>query len=241
MMLVHTFDVIDDFTQDFLVQLQNAARKHNFLLMEDRKFADIGNTVALQYTNGMYRINQWADLVTVHSLPGPGAIKGLQKAINETEADRGIFLLAELSSAGNLITEEYSENTMKLIPDYENCVAGIVCQNSKYVKDVALLQMTPGVKIGDVSDGLGQQYVSPDEAVMVRGADIAVVGRGIVHATDRAAAAKKYCKQLWMAYTNRTSVKLPKTMPALDEEGAEHIEFEEETEEALFDKFRGMP
>lgn len=213
-MLKLHIDIIDDFNQDFLKKLRAAAKEYNFLLMEDRKFADIGNTVALQYTNGMYRIHEWADLVTVHSLPGPGAIKGLQKAINETEAVRAIFLLAELSTAGNLINEEYSENTMKMIPDYENCVAGIVCQNPKYVKNVGLLQMTPGVKIGDISDGLGQQYVSPDDAVMVRGADIAVVGRGVVHASDRAAAAKEYRKQLWIAYTNRIAVKgLEKNKP----------------------------
>jgi uridine monophosphate synthetase len=44
-----------------------------------RKFADIGNTVALQYTKGLFRIADWADLVTVHALPGEGILQALEQ------------------------------------------------------------------------------------------------------------------------------------------------------------------
>ena len=63
-------DIIEDFSDGFVNSLKSLAEKYNFLIMEDRKFADIGNTVGLQYSKGIFKISEWADLVTVHSLPG---------------------------------------------------------------------------------------------------------------------------------------------------------------------------
>ena len=78
------------------------AEKHNFLLMEDRKFADIGNTCTLQLGGGAHRIADWADMVTVHALPGPSILKSLTSV--------GVVLVAEMSSEGSLTTTEYAQS-----------------------------------------------------------------------------------------------------------------------------------
>lgn len=66
--------------------------------------ADIGNTVKLQYK----KLVDWADLVTVHSVSGGMMLKGIQEVINEnTDHCRGVFIVAELSCNGNLISEQY--------------------------------------------------------------------------------------------------------------------------------------
>ena len=89
--------------QDMIPQLLSLAKKHDFLLFEDRKFADIGNTVKMQYTEGLHAISSWADLVTVHGISGSGVLEGLETGLKEKGADncRGALILAEMSSAGN--------------------------------------------------------------------------------------------------------------------------------------------
>jgi uridine monophosphate synthetase len=58
-------DIISDFEYEkTITPLKEIAAKHNFLLMEDRKFADIGNTQELQFTSGVFKITDWADFVT---------------------------------------------------------------------------------------------------------------------------------------------------------------------------------
>lgn len=200
-------DIIDDFSEEFINSLQALATKHNFLIMEDRKFADIGNTVSLQYASGLFRIADWAHLITVHSLTGPSILQGLKNALNGTTANRGVFLLAELSSAGSLITQSYTDSTMKLVSTTADAdfVAGIVCQTKGVVQDAGLLQLTPGCKIDTTTDGLGQQYNTPAFVIKEKGADIAVVGRGILNAKNISAAAELYRDQLWTAYTERVN------------------------------------
>ncbi|XP_053693518.1 uridine 5'-monophosphate synthase [Sabethes cyaneus] len=201
-------DIVEDFNENFVKSLQSLAKKHNFMIMEDRKFADIGNTVALQYAGGPFKIANWADLVTVHSLPGQGILKGLKSALSGLDQQqRGAFLLAEMSSQGNLVTPQYATATMKMATETDfDFVAGIVCQSPELVSFPGLLQLTPGVKIEEGIDSLGQKYDSPEHVVKNKGADICVVGRGILNAKNPADTAKLYRDRLWTAYCERVGI-----------------------------------
>lgn len=197
-------DIIEDFNFDFIKSLQGLAEKHNFLLMEDRKFADIGNTVSLQFSKGMHKISEWSDLVTTHSLPGSGVLKGLKAAKSDLKP-LGVFILAEMSSEGNLLSNEYSTKTMEMIKEYPDMVAGIVAQSSNLIEDAGLIQLTPGCKLDENGDDLGQKYNTPEFLIGEKGADIAVVGRGIIESKNQVEIAKTYRDRLWTAYENRVN------------------------------------
>lgn len=72
-------DILTDFDEKKLDELVDLANKHSFLIFEDRKFADIGNTVKSQYSQGIYKISRWAHIVNAHSICGQGLIQGLKE------------------------------------------------------------------------------------------------------------------------------------------------------------------
>ena len=189
-------DVIEDFSADLVAKLLELKRKHNFLIFEDRKFADIGNTVKLQYSGGVYHIADWADIINAHVVPGPGIIEGLRSVGLAKGA--GLLLLAEMSSGGNLATGEYTKTAVAWAQEYSDFVIGFIGMK-RLVDDPRFITMTPGVNLADSGDSLKQQYVTPEQAIR-GGSDVIIVGRGIYGAIDPGAAAKQYREAGWKAY-----------------------------------------
>lgn len=193
-------DILEDFTPEFTKKLQQLAKQHQFLIFEDRKFADIGNTVKHQYQDGIYRIVEWADIVNAHTLPGPGIIQGLAEA--GLQKQRGLLLLAEMSSANNLFTPDYVKKTLAMAQQHPDFVFGFISQH-KLSDEPHWIYLTPGVQMNATGDNLGQQYITPEKAIIENGTDIIIVGRGILKETDKLTAAKKYREAGWAAYATR--------------------------------------
>ncbi|KAI1858710.1 hypothetical protein JX265_005278 [Neoarthrinium moseri] len=293
-------------------KLAALARKHGFLIFEDRKFGDIGSTVQMQYTAGSARIIDWAHIVNVNMVPGKAAVSALAEAaakwrsrvnyevktsvsvgtpvadafeengvsesedddrlgpldangtqntyhrdadgrkgsivsittvtqsfepvdsprfattteegdelvyagIEEPPYDRGLLILAQMSSKGNFMNAEYTQACVEAAREHKDFVMGFISQeslNSEAADD--FIHMTPGCQLppegeeenGVVAgDGLGQQYNTPSKLVQICGTDIIIVGRGIIKAADPQSEAERYRRRAWQSYQNRIAVK----------------------------------
>jgi uridine monophosphate synthetase len=194
-------DIIQDFTPALTAALSSLAKKHRFLIFEDRKFADIGHTVKQQYAGGIYQIAQWADLINAHSLPGPGIIQGLQAGVSDL-TKRGLLLLAEMSSSGHLMNAEYQARTLEMAEQFPQFVIGFISQHA-LSSNPCWIYLTPGINHSNAQDQLSQQYTSPEKAIGEQGSDVIIVGRGILKAKDPLQEAKSYRQAGWDAYCKR--------------------------------------
>jgi uridine monophosphate synthetase len=193
-------DILEDFTPELPHRLRALAEKHHFLIFEDRKFADIGNTVQLQYQDGIYRISDWADITNAHIIPGPGIIEGLKQI--GLPKGRGLLLLAEMSSQGTMAKGEYTKQALLWAQEHAEFVIGFIC-TKKLTDAPFFIHMTPGVNLAQSGDPLGQRYLSPEKVIGELQSDVIIVGRGIYTSKDPLAEAKKYRQAAWSAYKAR--------------------------------------
>jgi len=195
-------DIVEDFDPSLITELQALARKHNFLIFEDRKYADIGNTVLHQFSKGVYHVSEWSHITNAHALPGPGIVEGLKKVGMNSPNKSGLLLIAEMSSKDNYITPDYTRASVKLAEEHKDFVIGFICQN-RLSNDPGFLHMTPGVKMQKGGDALGQQYTTPESVIGQRQCDVIIVGRGIYGDANPGAAASTFRQAGWNAYLNR--------------------------------------
>jgi uridine monophosphate synthetase len=182
-------DIISDFDyQNTIVPLKELASKHNFLLMEDRKFADIGNTQELQFTSGVFKITDWADFVTSQVIGGFESLDCFNNV--------GVVAIIGMSSKGTLTTNSYREEALKVALSHPNVIGGV----SQNALPEEILLFTPGVNLADSGDGKGQQYNTPEHVFKTLHTDFIIVGRGIYRSEDPAEASEIYKNEGWNAY-----------------------------------------
>jgi uridine monophosphate synthetase len=286
-------------------KLAALARKHGFLIFEDRKFVDIGKTVQMQYTAGTARIIDWAHITNAVMDAGKDMVMAMGQAaakwkerinyevrtsvsvgtpqsddyedeenengaspqrqvskgydferdpdgrkgsivsittvtqsfepadsprlskslpdgedtlypdIEEAPADRGLLLLAQMSTKGCLMTPEYTQACVEAARENKDFVMGFVAQQSlNSDPHDNFIHMTPGCKLppegededGQIAgDGLGQQYNTPSKLIGLCGTDIVIVGRGIIEAADPPSEAERYRSRAWKDYLSRVT------------------------------------
>ncbi|KAG6821617.1 dihydroorotate dehydrogenase [Arthromyces matolae] len=211
-------DILEDFEHGLIQQIQDLSTKHDFVIFEDRKFADIGNTVALQYSSGVHKIASWSHITNAHPVPGPSIITGLASV--GLPLGRGLLLLAEMSTKGALTTGVYTEEAVRMSRERRDFVIGFIAQHRMESiglaeghavdEDEDFLILAPGVGLHAKGDAMGQQYRSPKEVILDSGCDVIIVGRGIYGSDPSltgliASKAKEYKTAGWEAYLQRIS------------------------------------
>tara|TARA_Y100000768_G_scaffold319084_1_gene254688 strand:+ start:123 stop:917 length:795 start_codon:yes stop_codon:yes gene_type:complete len=201
-------DLVDDWSPEGWKAFCEVAKQHNLLIFEDRKFADIGK-ISKNQMGGIYDIRSWSDIVTAHLISGPDIVDGLQSAWEDVNREGGVLLLAQMSSRGNLLTEEYSEKVVEKGIRSDG-VLGFIGNGSRpdELKDLRQrvgeqkMIWTPGVNIAEGDGEMGQRYGGPYDAV-IAGSDCIIVGSGIHRSENPSEVAKQYAQLSWQALLDR--------------------------------------
>lgn len=165
---------------EFTRQLGLLKCRYEFLVIEDRKFADIGQIAGMQLDSLLLQFPLVIDMVTVHAICGKPSLTELDKR------GTGLIVVQQLSCEQNLIDPLYTAKADDMMNGLKN-VVGVVSQtlNPRW------LTFGPGISLEQKSDHAGQQYKSPSAA----NADLFIVGRAVTqpsHEKTRADAAKAY-------------------------------------------------
>tara|TARA_B100001094_G_C18187576_1_gene804881 strand:+ start:2102 stop:2746 length:645 start_codon:yes stop_codon:yes gene_type:complete len=177
-------DIILDWDDNVINKLIEYKEKYKLLIIEDRKWCDIGNTTTLQLQNKFYKYDKWVDIFTVHSISGEGPLKAIYKYNKKIK----VLLIAEMSTLDNLINKEYTQNTKNIAHNNKN-VIGYICQNK--IDTDYYLHFTPGVSINNTNDDNKQSYNHP-EKLKKKGIDYFIIGRSLYNSNNIEEEIKKY-------------------------------------------------
>lgn len=165
-------------------ELKDIAKDAGFMILEDRKFADIGEITKRQ----LRFINGWADFVTAHAIAGVGTIEALRK---------NVVIVAEMTQSGALTEKAYRNHAIRI---GEKCdVTGFVMNPANKIGvNKKFVVFSPGVNFSQRGDRYGQRYVSPVNAIK-NGTDVIIVGRGIYNSKNPSKKTREYRKISWDA------------------------------------------
>jgi uridine monophosphate synthetase len=184
---LHTDSLKDSVTPQFISKLIELSNKYEFIIIEDRKFTDIGSTLKNQLTSSL-NIVSWADAVTVF----PCVTKSGINLINNL--DLAPIIIEELTTYQDNDNNPYSFKSKDLISSFSN---------EKFIGTIGQYnslkwQFSPGISLDQRSDDINQNYRTPEEAVKT-GTDFFIVGRSIFQSETPKLTAKLYREKCWKA------------------------------------------
>lgn len=183
-----------------------------------RKNSVVNTTTTISQTFEPSPTAPWARSLSA-SEPSPTDMEEALRRLGPPPHARALLLIAEMSSEGNLIRPEYTSACLSAARKHSDFVMGFISQHSLNSTATDLfVNFTPGINLPPpeegggkeevvagpkTGDGMGQTWRSPREVVVKNGADVIIVGRGVLAAKDRKAEAERYRKTAWEAYEQR--------------------------------------
>ena len=153
------YDTVDEpYRNTFKETLIALSIKHDFLIMEDRKFNDISYIVKKQYKS----FGSWVDMVTVHTLVTPEVITSLS----------GVLLVANMSNNDY----DFSDKAVNLAINNKTHVIGFISQKRLHNDFIC---MTPGISLTNKKiDDQNHRALSNIDT------DFKIIGRAIYNSND---------------------------------------------------------
>lgn len=176
---------------DKLISLKN---KYNFLLYEGRELFDHCETNAKTY---QAKYLKYADFISID--PDDSTIKAIEDIATDARELRGCIALCNLSYTD---LNKTPEQKLKSVVRNQHECCGIIAQSLNISEDKNLVKCSPGVHIAKTTDGLNQNWQHPSK-VIAQGADVLIVGRGIVASStelDLLSRCEIYRQTCWQAY-----------------------------------------
>ena len=134
-------DMMEEFDMKYINRLKEIV-KNDFMIWEDRKFNDIGNTFKHQLYGGIYKINMWADFISVNPAAGYKTLEIIKDEKEKGVVTPGIFLLAEMSTKDNLMNCMYTEDVIRIARNNQDLVSGIINQSIEIERISPFLSIT---------------------------------------------------------------------------------------------------
>lgn len=169
----------------FIMEINQLKDAHNFLVIEDAKYADIDSIMIEKINHSQLAINKVADSFIMHAVAGLSILEGDKLGIPA-------IVVGELSCSNNMITPEYTQKIVDGIRGTESnktqtqtqiqmqMLGGVVCQSKmpSILKPFEMATMSPGINLEATHDAHNQNYKIPSLVDNKVGL-FWIVGRGI--------------------------------------------------------------
>lgn len=171
----------------------------------DLKFHDIPNTVAEAVASaGMLGVQ----MTNIHAAGGPAMMRAAAEAARDFPHMR-LIAVTVLTSDPMPADQAKAEAVKRAEAAREAGLHGVVCsvhevEAIKAACGTDFLTVTPGIRWGGQAANDQQRVADPASAISA-GADYLVVGRPILHAVDRRAAAREAVAMMQSAAASRTT------------------------------------
>ncbi len=158
----------------------------------DAKLADIGSSNAFK---SEYHFQQGYDAIICHGFPGKESVAAVQQSAQKAQSvdqkERGVFLLAAMTSPGHLFSEGTAQSLAQMAQELN--VDGIVAPGNQYDLLAKIHSFAPAVPI--LSPGIGTQGGDAKMAAQ-NGTKYAIVGRSILTAEKPGLEARRTCQAI---------------------------------------------